>query len=587
MASKHLLTVVPLTLASLLATGIARAQPVADGFSLDRFEPSERGSEWFANESLDLRGAKRLAAGLVLDYANKPLVIYDLDGNQRSAIVRNQLFGHVGGSIVFIDRVRVGLNLPIAIWQDGDGGSTATQTFESGNKTTVGDLRIGGDVRIVGAYGDPITFAGGLQLFAPTGSQSSYTGDGAVRALPRVMVAGDVGMFTYAGQINFDWRANHDAFAGSPRGSEFGFALAGGLRAVDNRLVVGPELYGSTVVTEGDAFFARRTTPFELILGGHYLVAKQVRVGAGFGPGLTRAFGTPKLRVLASVEFVEPMPEKKVAPPPPSDRDHDGILDSEDACPDVPGVRTDDPKTNGCPPPSDRDSDGIIDSEDACPDVPGVRTDDPKTNGCPPPKDRDGDGILDADDACPDVPGVKTDDPKTNGCPPPKDTDGDGILDPDDACPNEPGPKNEDPKKNGCPVARIEHGEIKIREQVQFAYNSDRILNTSDYILEAVQKVLEDHPEVQKVEVQGHTDSKGSDKYNLGLSKRRAASVVKWLVKHGIDKKRLAPKGFGESQPIDTNDTEEGRANNRRVVFQILETASAGEGQDKTAPKLK
>src|SRR5438046_2577899 len=66
---------------------------------------------------------------------------------------------------------------------------------------------------------------------------------------------------------------------------------------------------------------------------------------------------------------------------------------------------------------SDRDGGGVLDAEDACPDEPGVRTDDPKTNGCPPPKDRDGDGILNSEDACPDDPGPKNDDPKKNGCP--------------------------------------------------------------------------------------------------------------------------------------------------------------------------
>jgi outer membrane protein OmpA-like peptidoglycan-associated protein len=586
MTSKSSLLSIAAFAGAMCVTTLAAAQPTADGFSLNRFEPSERGSEWFTNESLDLRGDQRFAAGLVIDYGHKPLVLYNDNGNERSAIVENQLFGHVGGSVILIDRLRFGLNLPIAIYQNGEGGSTATQTFSSDNKTTIGDLRLTGDVRIVGEYGGPFNFAGGLQIFAPTGSRDSYTGDGKVRLAPRLMTAGDIDMFTYAARLGFTWRANDEDFAGSPMGSEFNFAAAAGIHADEKRLVVGPEIFGSTVVTDSDAVFARRTTPFEIVFGGHYLAAKQVRLGGGIGPGLTRAFGTPQIRVLASVEWVQPMPEKEAVKPPPSDRDGDGIIDPEDACPDVPGVRTDDPKTNGCPPPGDRDKDGIIDPEDACPDVPGVKTDDPKTNGCPPPKDRDGDGILDDDDACPDVPGVKTDDPKTNGCPPPKDTDGDGIIDPEDACPEAPGPRNDDPKKNGCPVARIEKGEIKIREQVQFAYNSDKILKTSDYILEAVQKILEDNPGIKKVEVGGHTDSKGSDNYNLNLSKRRAASVVKWLTDKKIDKKRLTPKGYGETQPIDSNDTEEGRANNRRVVFQITESdlASAATGESTPAP---
>ena len=127
---------------------------------------------------------------------------------------------------------------------------------------------------------------------------------------------------------------------------------------------------------------------------------------------MTRGYGAPQLRTLLSIEYV-PAFEKP-------DRDHDGIPDSEDACPDAPGVRDPDPKKNGCPPvkaPLDRDGDGIIDTEDACPDDAGPRTSDPRTNGCP---DRDKDGIPDKLDACPDVPGVADPDPAKNGCATPR-----------------------------------------------------------------------------------------------------------------------------------------------------------------------
>ncbi len=573
---------------ALACASPAGAQTRAQGFNLDQFQPSERGSEWFAADSLDLRGHERFAAGLIGDYAYKPLVIYDSKGNEVSPVVAHQLYAHLGGDAILWNRVRFGVNLPIALYQAGDGGVAQGQSFVSSNKTTVGDLRVGGDVRIVGQYGDPITFAGGLWLIAPTGSRKSYTGDGGVRAIPRLMVAGDVSPFVYAAQLGFDVRAQSDSYAGKPRGSALSIAAAAGVRVLDKKLVAGPELYGSTVVTNSKAFFGKTETPFELLFGAHYTATKVWRFGAGIGPGLTRAFGTPVMRVLLSAEWVEPFEKPKPPPPPPvkpSDRDHDGILDPDDACPDTPGVKTDDPKKNGCPPPKDSDGDGILDPDDACPDTPGVKTDDPKTNGCPPPKDRDKDGILDPDDACPDTPGVKTDDPKTSGCPPPKDSDGDGILDPDDACPNAPGPKNDDPKKNGCPVAHIEHGQIKIREQVQFAYNSSKILKTSDFILQAVKKILDEHKDITQISVEGHTDSRGSDAYNMRLSKQRAASVVNWLVQHGIARKRLQSQGFGETRPIDTNDTEEGRANNRRVEFHIIAGAGKETAEDKAAEK--
>jgi OmpA-OmpF porin, OOP family len=538
------------------------------GFALNRYEPSERGSEWFMNESLDLRGDPRFAAGLVLDYARKPLVIYTPDGDERAAVVGHQLFAHVGAAVTLIDRLRFGVNLPVAAFQDGDDNATLV----ADNATTIGDLRLSADVRIAGEVRDPVTFAGGLQLWAPTGSQDAFTGDGKVRVRPRLMLAGDIGAFTYAGQTGLLFRARDEAFEQSPLGSEVTLAVAAGARLLEGNLVVGPELATSTVVTESDAVFARTTTPLEVIAGAHYTIDKSWRVGAGIGPGLTRGLGTPQFRALASIEWIQPLATKEEAlpPPPPPDRDGDNILDLEDACPDVPGVPTDNPATHGCPPPGDRDGDSILDPVDACPDVRGVASEDPKLHGCPPP-DRDGDKVIDAEDACPDEAGVRTDDPKTNGCPPPKDRDGDGILDEEDACPDLAGPSNEDPKKNGCPVAHVDKGQIRIREQVQFAYNSARILASSNFILEAVKNILASHPEIKKVQVQGHTDNKGAAAYNLNLSKRRAESVMKWLVDNGIDKSRLEAKGFGKNQPIDTNDTEEGRANNRRVEFHINE----------------
>jgi outer membrane protein OmpA-like peptidoglycan-associated protein len=562
--------------ALLLGAGIATAQKQAEGFSLDRFEPSERGSDWFVLESWDLRGHVRPAFGLVLDYANQPLMLYSENGDEAGSIVEHQLFAHFGGSIVLWERVRFGLNLPLAAYQAGDEGNAI---FSSDNKTTFGDLRLSADARILGTYGDPFTLAGGFQFFVPTGSQGSFTSDGAVRLNTRVGVAGDIEPFVYSSMLGFGLRANSDEYAGGARGSELSLSAAAGVRAVDKRLVVGPELFTNTVVTDPDGFLGRQTTPVEWLLGGHFLALPSLRVGAGAGSGLTRAFGTPRFRVLANIEWFEPFEEPPPPAPPepvkePPDRDKDGILDPVDACPDVPGVPSDDPQKNGCPLPQDQDGDGILDPIDACPTVPGIASDDPKKNGCP---DRDKDGILDPVDACPDEPGVPSDDPKKNGCPLPKDTDGDGILDPEDACPKDPGPANPDPKKNGCPVARVEKGQIIIREQVQFAYNSSQILKASDFILEAVQKIFVDNPEIKKVSIEGHTDSKGGDAFNKRLSGQRAASVVKWLVQHGIDAARLEAKGFGEERPIDTNDTDEGRANNRRVEFHILDQAPSSE----------
>jgi len=324
-----------------------------------------------------------------------------------------------------------------------------------------------------------------------------------------------------------------------------------------------------------------------------------LELGIGAGPGLTKGIGTPVFRGVFQFAYTPVIDE------PQKDRDKDGIMDPVDACPDVPGVKSDDPTKNGCPPESDRDKDGILDKVDACPDEPGKPNPDPKKNGCPdrdtdkdgifddvdacptepgvpsddpkkngcPVHDKDGDGVIDEEDACPDIPGVKTDDPKTNGCPP--DSDGDGFRDDVDACPHEKGVDSPDPSKRGCPkLVVFTDTEVKILEQVQFDFGKSTIRKASDPLLDEVASVLKDHPEVLKIEVQGHTDNKGSKVLNQRLSDDRAKAVMDALIKRGVGADRLTSKGYGMDKPIAgtlTKQTDDDRAKNRRVQFIVTE----------------
>ena len=594
------------TLAALgLFAGTASAQQ--SGFAVDRFEPAERGSQFFVADTLDFRGDLRPAFGAVLDYGYKPLLVYDRNGDERAAIVRHQLFTHLGGAITIANRFRFAANLPIALYQDGDDPVVNGGRLRGADKPAFGDVRLAADARILGEYGDVFTLAAGVRAWLPTGSKSQFTSDGSTRIAPQVMAAGDIGPLTYAARVALVYRGRDDAYAGSSLGSTLDGSAGLGLKTLQNKLVIGPEIYASSVFTDSDSFFKTRGTPAEWLFGAHYDVLKDIRAGAGIGGGLTRGYGAPQLRALFSIEYVpayekpdrdkdgipdiedacpdvpgvrDPDPKKNGCPPPPPDSDGDGILDSDDACPQDPGPRTADPKTNGCP---DRDKDGIPDKVDACPDVPGMPDQDPKKNGCPP--DRDGDGVPDADDACPDVPGVKDADPKKNGCPP--DRDADGVLDVDDACPDVPGPRDPDPKKNGCPLVVVTEKEIKILQQVKFKFDSAEILKESDTILDAVKAVLDARAEIKKVRVEGHTDNVGRPEYNKALSEKRAASVMKWLTDHGIKKERLVAQGFGQEQPIDSNDTDAGRANNRRVAFTILDrdASKAEPGSSPSSPQ--
>ncbi len=242
-----------------------------------------------------------------------------------------------------------------------------------------------------------------------------------------------------------------------------------------------------------------------------------------------------------------------IPPPPPVpvvvDRDGDGVLDVDDKCPDTPGLAA----LQGCP---DRDGDGIADADDKCPDVAGLA----KYQGCPIP-DTDGDGVNDELDKCPTVAGTA----KYQGCPIP-DTDGDGVNDEEDKCPNRSGPVS----NQGCPVIAKE-----IIEKVNFAAKnvffstaSYKLLPKSFASLKGVADLMKGDNSLM-LDIEGHTDSQGSDEYNHTLSDDRAASVRDYLISQGVEASRLKSTGYGETKPVADNNTAAGRAKNRRTEMVV------------------
>ena len=244
--------------------------------------------------------------------------------------------------------------------------------------------------------------------------------------------------------------------------------------------------------------------------------------------------------------------KKKTPPPPPVvvlDRDGDGVLDVDDRCPDVPGLAA----LKGCP---DRDGDGIADIDDKCPDVPGIA----KYQGCPIP-DTDGDGINDEMDKCPTVKGLA----RYQGCPIP-DTDGDGVNDEEDKCPTRPGPAS----NRGCPVIAKEVVE-KVNfaaKNVFFSTGSYKLLPKSFKSLDAVVELMKADNSLM-IDIDGHTDSQGTDESNQVLSDNRAGAVKNYLTGKGIDASRLKSTGYGETKPVADNSTAAGRAKNRRTEMTV------------------
>lgn len=123
------------------------------------------------------------------------------------------------------------------------------------------------------------------------------------------------------------------------------------------------------------------------------------------------------------------------------------------------------------------------------------------------------------------------------------------------------------------PPKRVEvtADKIVITEKIQFDFDKTTIKPESNGLLDEITQVIKDNPQIKKISIEGHTDGDGSDKYNLKLSDGRAKSVMEYLTSHGVDAGRLNAKGFGESKPIASNDTPEGKEANRRVEFLITE----------------
>ena len=256
------------------------------------------------------------------------------------------------------------------------------------------------------------------------------------------------------------------------------------------------------------------------------------------------------------------------------DTDDDGVFDWEDECPETPGLE----EFNGCP---DTDGDGIEDRKDDCPNEAGLA----EFNGCP---DTDGDGIPDPKDACPTVAGLA----KYNGCP---DTDGDGIADPDDKCPTVAGPAanggcpwpdrdgdsviDKDDECPDVPGTVANNGCPELPEAVKAALNAyaktilfdtgkSTIKDQSASVLQDIIGILNEYPRAN-FNIEGHTDSVGSEKLNMTLSDARANAVMNYLISNGIASNRLNAKGYGEGKPLVSNDTKEGRSNNRRVEINL------------------
>jgi uncharacterized protein (TIGR03382 family) len=560
-------------LATTLVAAPVNAQPIpptSQAIDVQQYKPGPGSRDVLGVHSPKMGQHLGWNVGLSFNYARDPLnFLKPRTGDFVYEIVKDQFTFDLMGAITLFERLELGVALPITSQGSASTAAVSPILSEGVDATGVGDLRLVPKVRLLSTEGG-LHLGVAVPVLLPTSGGREFLGRSGVAAFPRLLgewssdggvrVLANVGVNLQPGGqfYNLDVR------------NEFAYGLGAQLpfKLGKHRLAAEATLVGAVGMKQSQI----EERPLELLATMRYHFTDSVAAHLGGGPGLTRGYGTPGFRLFAGIMWTgaQRAVPTRIEPPSPS-------LVCPQGPEDVDGFQDDD----GCADP-DNDQDGILDSRDRCPSVPETQNGFEDTDGCgdevprPLPVDTDGDGLTDDKDRCPQAAEDKDGFEDADGCPE-ADNDKDGVLDADDKCPAEPETINGVKDEDGCPdkgkVKVILEGEkIVILEKVYFATRKDVILQRSFSLLKQVAQVLRANPQVLKVRVEGHTDSQGSDRFNLDLSQRRANNVRKHLIEQdGIAPERLEAVGYGETKPVDTNKASRGRENNRRVEFIILE----------------
>jgi outer membrane protein OmpA-like peptidoglycan-associated protein len=539
----------------------ARAQ---DRFSAEAFEPAPA----VESSVLSVYSARPLPKGaysvsLFGSYARRPLSIEDAAGGARlgdliGSIDTLSLLGAVG----LWDRLDVGLAVPIHRVSAGSAYAVtpppAVQAARvDSSQAAFGDIRIVPRVALITRAAKSGV---GLALLAtvslPTGDDKLYVGE-PLRVEPRLALDFAHNGFLLSGNLGYLIRSKAQIL-GSTVDDMLRWGIGAEIPVVEHLSALLEAFGGLNLMA---ANFSDRDAPTEALVGVRYRHSGWTGQLGG-GPGLIRGIAAPEWRLLLAVGYAHEPAE------PETDRDHDGLLDSQDRCPDQPEDHDGFEDADGCPDP-DNDRDGVPDASDRCPlqaeDHDGFED----ADGCPDP-DNDRDGVPDTSDRCPlqaeDIDGFED----TDGCPDP-DNDQDGVLDASDRCPLQPGTA----ENAGCPApepppkAEIKQGKIELHESFLFATNRAEIDPASQPLVDEIATLITGHPEIERVIVEGHTDDRGAPKHNRDLSRRRAETIVRALVTRGVAETRLSAEGYGPDRPLVPNTDDDSRAKNRRVEVRI------------------
>ena len=545
-------------------------------YNMQYWRPAPMPGDYLSTYGTMVEEAWRVTGGFYINYALNSMEISQSTTASELSIVKNQVYLDLFASVALWDFLEFSLVMPVALYLNTEASANEAYPNSIGSRahngaSGAGDLRLILKGKVLDVREYPVGLAFIADLSTPTGNEKKLMGDKhATFALLAALELNPWGKARMSFNLGYRYRGKRNIYNYTMGQA---ILLSGAISIpffLDNLDFIA-DMRGDITVG-GDSYLDSAERPFEADFAFRYrfindpdLWANNLSMTLGVGTG-TNAVGVPDVRVMLGLSFhwvnggalnidpeyggyitaIEPCPDPELTPLSQiPDRCRDKLVDS--------------------------DNDTIPDRDDACPfkGRPGYIDD----NGCPP--DSDGDGYVDYEDLCPDQGIEVMGRVDRNGCPV-KDSDKDGYYDDVDKCPQEPETFNGYEDEDGCPdsdpdaLVELADGKINIKEQVFFETSKAIIKPESFELLDQVAKLLIDNPHVGNIMIEGHTDSRGKYKSNMKLSQDRADSVRKYLIKAGVDASRLTAKGYGPDRPIDTNDTAEGRANNRRVEFVVL-----------------
>ena len=558
--------------AALLALLIP-AVAAADDVDATIFAPTpQTAGHGFHVQTADVGRAGDYAVEAVVSYAANPLVIDSIANGMTigtDRVIKQRTLFDLGVAFAFLGRFEAGVRMPMYA-QSGDAFDPQHAAGMPGASGTArGNLVVDGKARLIHLPG--FSLGAGLALTLPTATRGELAGSDKPEVHPLLLAT-----FSAVPRLTLTINAGAALRATTQMGfvtQKSGFAWAGGASfQLTDAIFAVAEAFGESASQASGAMVT--LAPAEGLVGGRFLLGDSVSVGLAVGRGLTTSAGAPELRGVVSLAVSQAVRTYLPHPPPhvDGDADGDGIPDSIDQCPNEPEDRDLFQDDDGCPDP-DNDGDGIPDAIDKCPldaeDKDGFEDED----GCP-DRDNDGDGIPDDQDRCPNVPEDKDGFQDLDGCPD-LDNDGDGIPDAKDRCPNEPETINGVQDEDGCPdrgdsVVVLGPDRIDTLEGIAFAGKAVNA-RASANVLKQIGATLRAHTELSRIRITVHVQPTSRPERDQELSDARAKAVKEWLVKYGIDEKRLDPRGFGGTKPF-VAPTSAGAAQlNDRVELVIME----------------